>query len=72
MPQIYELNLRDYWNIFLKRRLVIIISFCAVFMTVFIYTNIQAPVYSAAVLIKIDPDQGIPSEIIFPSNFRYR
>jgi len=71
MPQLYELNLRDYWNIFLKRRLIMIISFFGIFLSVFFYTALQSSVYSASVLIKIDPALGMPSEIVFPSNYRY-
>jgi len=69
--QLYELNLRDYWNIFLKRKWLIILSFLAVFLSIFFYTNLQTPIYSASVLIKIDQSMNIP-EIIFPSNMRYR
>jgi len=69
--QLYELNLRDYWNIFLKRKFLIIISFLAVFLSIFFYTNLQTPIYSASVVIKIDQSLNIP-EIIFPSNMRYR
>jgi capsular exopolysaccharide synthesis family protein len=69
--QLYELNLRDYWNIFLKRKFMIIISFLVIFFSIFFYTNLQTPIYSASVLIKIDQSLNIP-EIIFPSNMRYR
>ncbi|MCX5667356.1 MAG: AAA family ATPase [Candidatus Omnitrophica bacterium] len=69
--QLYELNLRDYCNIFLKRKFLIIISFLVVFLSIFTYTNLQTPVYSASVLVKIDQSLNIP-EMIFPSNMRYR
>jgi succinoglycan biosynthesis transport protein ExoP len=69
--QLYELNIRDYWNIFLKRKFLIITSFLAIFLSIFVYTNLQTPVYSASVLIKIDQSLNIP-EMIFPSNMRYR
>ncbi len=68
--QLYELNLRDYWNIFLKRRLIIIGSFLIVFLSAAIYTSLQIPIYSASVLVKIDQTLNIP-EIIFPTNMRY-
>ena len=71
MPQLYELNLRDYWNIFLKRRLVIIIVFCTIFFSIFLYTSLQKSVYRASVLIKIEPYLNIPSEMIFPSRQVY-
>jgi len=70
MPQLYELNLRDYWNIFLKRKGVVFIAFVAVFLSIFIYTNLQTPIYEASVLIKIEP-LGVPTEIIFPTGGRY-
>lgn len=67
MPQIYELNLRDYWNIFLKRKGIIIVAFLVIFSSIFIYTSLQVPVYRASVLIKIDRYLGYPAEIVFPS-----
>ena len=70
MAQTYEFNLQDYWNIFLKRRTVILVSFLSVFLSIFIYTNFQTPIYRATVLIKIDPYLGIPSEIVFPNAAR--
>jgi len=71
MAQVYEVNLQDYWNIFLKRRTLVLISFLSVFLTIFVYTKLQTPIYRASVLIKIDPYLGIPSEIVFPSNRMY-
>lgn len=67
MPQSYELNLRDYWNIFLKRKWLAITAFCVVFFSIFLYTNVQIPVYRASVLIKIDPSFNVPSDMLFPS-----
>lgn len=69
--QLYELNIRDYWNIFLKRKFLLITSFLAVFLSIFFYTNLQTPIYSASVLMKIDQSLNIP-EMIFPTNMRYR
>jgi tyrosine-protein kinase Etk/Wzc len=71
MAQLYELNLRDYWNIFLKRRLSVIISFFTVFISIFVYTSFQRPIYSATVLLKIIPTLSIPSEVVFPSSAQY-
>ena len=67
MPQLYELNLRDYWNIFLKRKGVILTAFLVIFLSIFVYTNLQTLVYKVSVLIKIDPYLGNPSELLFPS-----
>ena len=66
MPQLYELNLRDYWGIFLKRKWIIATAFSAVFFSVFLYTSVQRSVYRASVLIKIDPYLSMPSESVFP------
>jgi capsular exopolysaccharide synthesis family protein len=43
----YELNLRDYWQIILKRRLVVVLVFFAVLIPTVIYTGLQRPVYQA-------------------------
>lgn len=46
MPQ-YELNLRDYWQIIQKRRLVLIVIFSAVLFFSILYTHTQKPAYQA-------------------------
>jgi|GEM_PF-956505 len=69
-PQ-YELNLRDYWNIFLKRKWIIATAFCTIFFTIFIFTNLQKSIYRASVLIKIDPYLSIPSDVLFPTQQSY-
>jgi len=71
VPQLYELNLRDYWNIFLKRRRLVIAAFLAVFLSIFIYTAAQTPLYKASVLVKVDPYLTLPSDVIFPSPREY-
>ena len=65
MPQFYELNLRDYWNIFLKRKLIFIMSFLVIFLSIFFYTSLQIPSYQADVLLKIDIYMGIPTDLVF-------
>ncbi len=47
MPS-YELNLRDYWQIIQKRRLVLVFVFLLVLIPAIIYTNLQKPQYRAA------------------------
>lgn len=47
MPQ-YELNLRDYWQIIQKRRLILGVVFCVVLILSIIHTHLQNPVYQAA------------------------
>ena len=71
MAQLYELNLRDYWNMFMKRRLILALSFLSVFSVIFVYTSMQTPIYTAEVLIKIDQTSGVPSEVVFPTNRMY-
>jgi len=66
MPQIYELNLRDYWNIAIRRKWIIVGSFSLVFFSIFIYTNLQKPLYKASVILRIEPTL-LPSTIVFPS-----
>ena len=67
MPQLYELNLRDYWNIFLKRKLVFFLSFFVIFLSIFLYTYLQIPIFRASVLLNIDMFLGMPSDLVFSS-----
>ncbi|MCM8797668.1 MAG: AAA family ATPase [Candidatus Omnitrophica bacterium] len=69
MAQLHELNLRDYWNIFLKRRGIVVISFLSVFLVIGAYISAQMPMYMASLLLKVDPYLGLPSEIVFPNSF---
>jgi len=55
MEPVYELNLRDYWTIFLKRRWEFLIAFLVIFFSIFIYTSLQQPLYRAVVLLKVEP-----------------
>ncbi|MFC1631952.1 GumC family protein [Candidatus Omnitrophota bacterium] len=62
MPQGYELNLRDYWNIFLKRKWVIVFSTLAILVGSIVYTNLQPVLYRATALVKVERivDRGSP------------
>ncbi len=71
MEQLYESNLRDYWNIFLKRKWEVLIAFLVVFVSIFVYTFLQVPLYRASVLLKIEPWRSFPSEMVFPTPARY-
>ncbi|MDP3731752.1 MAG: polysaccharide biosynthesis tyrosine autokinase [Candidatus Omnitrophota bacterium] len=51
MPQ-YELNLRDYWQIIQKRRLVLVVIFFAAIVFTIIYTNLQKPIYRAVTSVR--------------------
>ena len=70
MEQAYELNLRDFWGILVKRKAEILISLAAIVTVVFIYTNMQTPIYQAQALIRIDSSVQ-PSKIIFPGSGGY-
>ena len=67
MEQFYELNLRDYSTIFLKRKWEILFAFLAVFLSAFFYTQFQVPMYRATALLKIETSSR-PSDVIFPSS----
>lgn len=71
MEQLYELNLRDFWGIFLKRKWEIIIAFATVFFAIFTYTSLQVPIYRTSVLIKVEPLRLMPAELVFPAAVRY-
>ena len=70
MSQGYELNIRDYWNIFHKRKWIIIVSFFAVLLTTIVYTNLQPPLYRTVAIIKIKPGVGLSE--LFPRQYRWR
>ncbi len=70
MEQGYDLNLRDFWGILVKRKAEILISLIAIFAVVVIYTNVQTPVYQAQSLIRIDSSTQL-SKIIFPGSGAY-
>lgn len=66
MEQLYELNLRDYWSIFLKRKWEVLISFFVIFVSIVIYTTVQVPLYRATVILKVETSLFLPSDTIFP------
>ncbi len=70
MEKFYELNLRDYSTIFLKRKWEILLAFLVVFFSAFFYTYFQVPIYRATVLLKIE-STSLPSDVIFPSRSSY-
>lgn len=51
MPQ-YELNIRDYWQIIQKRRLVLVVIFFTFLIFTIIYTNTQKPIYRATASVQ--------------------
>jgi len=70
MEQFYELNLRDYSTIFLKRKWEILLAFLAVFLSAFLYTYFQVPIYRTTVLLRIESTSR-PSDVIFPGRPSY-
>jgi len=55
----YELNLRDYFRIFRKRRLIIIITFILVTFLTATYTSMQPVVYRSETTVKIEERKTI-------------
>lgn len=66
MEQLYELNLKDFWRVFLRRKWEIIITVAVVSFSTFFYTSLQTPMYQAAVLLKVDRSIVRPSEVMYP------
>ena len=58
MPQ-YELNLRDYWQIIIKRRAVLSTIFSFVLLGSILYTRTLAPLYKASATIMIRQFQSV-------------
>ncbi len=56
----YELNLFDYWRILKRRRFVVISTLISTLFFVWIYTNLQQPIYQSVAVVKIDPALIIP------------
>ncbi|MFH1479158.1 MAG: hypothetical protein ABIG92_05235, partial [Candidatus Omnitrophota bacterium] len=57
----YELNLRDYWNIFIKRRFIIFFFFLVIFAVSVVYTNLQKVLYRVSGVIEIKPAEALSS-----------
>lgn len=51
-PQ-YDLNIRDYWRVLKKRKIIILLTFISVVIATAVYNNLQTPVYQATVMIRI-------------------
>ncbi|HOX54857.1 MAG TPA: polysaccharide biosynthesis tyrosine autokinase [Candidatus Omnitrophota bacterium] len=56
MPQ-YELNIQDYLRILRKRKWIILLTMVSTFIGIITYNNLQTPVYSSSVSIKIEVRQ---------------
>ena len=53
MAQQYELNLRDYYRIFRRRRITILLIMCVVMGTFYYRLSSQVPVYESSIKVKI-------------------
>ncbi len=51
-----ELNLRQYWQVLLKRKWTVLAAFSIVFFTVLVATLLMTPIYRASTTIQIDLD----------------
>jgi len=65
--QEFDFNLRDYIQIFVNRKWIILLSFLLVFFSVFIYTNLQTPLYRASLVFRVEPRMVLPSKVVFPT-----
>jgi tyrosine-protein kinase Etk/Wzc len=65
--QEFEFNLQDYLQILFNRKWVIIFCFLSVVLSIFVYTNMQTPIYRAKLLFRIETQIVLPSEVVFPS-----
>lgn len=59
MEQHYELTLAEYWRIIRKRKEIIAAVFALVFMSTFIFTKLQTPLYEASLELKIERRQPV-------------
>lgn len=58
MPQ-YELNFQDYLRILRKRKWIIILTVLFTFVGSITYNNLQTPVYSASIVLKLEKRQSV-------------
>jgi len=69
----YELNLRDYWRIVQRRKLVILLSTFLVAMFSFWFASQKVPIYQATAAIKFEQSTtltGLFVEVLSPSTAR--
>lgn len=55
----YELTLAEYWRIIRKRKEIIAFVFALVFISTFIFTRLQTPIYEASLELKIERRQPV-------------
>ncbi|MDP3142874.1 MAG: Wzz/FepE/Etk N-terminal domain-containing protein, partial [Candidatus Omnitrophota bacterium] len=61
-PQ-YDLNIRDYWRVLKKRRVIILLTFISVVIATAVYNNLQTPVYQATVTVRIQYQSTVISAL---------
>lgn len=70
MPELnedVEFNIQEYIQIFFSRKWIIVFGFLLVFLSIFIYTNLQTPIYRPSLLFRVETRINLPSEVVFPS-----
>ncbi|MDP2939666.1 MAG: polysaccharide biosynthesis tyrosine autokinase [Candidatus Omnitrophota bacterium] len=50
----YELNIRDYWRILKKRRIIILLTFISSVIATAVYNNLQTPIYEASAMVRVE------------------
>jgi len=59
----YDLNIRDYWRVIKKRRVIILLAFISIVIATAVYNNLQTPVYQAAVMVRIQYQSTVISAL---------
>src|SRR5438093_717055 len=57
-PESDEINIREYWNIFISRRWTILAIIVTCAAIGFIWTMRQTPIYRASTTVQIDPENS--------------
>ncbi|MBI4052059.1 MAG: GumC family protein, partial [Elusimicrobia bacterium] len=50
-----DLSLQDYWRILKRRKWIVLFISGTTFLSVFFYTQVQTPIYSAQAMVKFEP-----------------
>jgi tyrosine-protein kinase Etk/Wzc len=61
---IEEVHLTDYLNVIMRRRRIFLISFCALFTGVLLYTFLMKPVYEASATLYVKDNKGSKGGIL--------
>lgn len=64
-----EITLSDYGRILLKRKWILILTFCVVFGSTYVYTKLETPIYRASIEVKVQrkgPVEPTLASILLP------